>query len=184
MSCFPTLTWPFCNPDESDDIYGCSSPNLAASEDCCLSDQTRHNDISNCPPGWESNPGEGEWCTDDWNASDPHEFRHKCRRVEQKACYACMNDSQCGGGGKCNWYPLGPSSDCPSCVVTSKNGCCSANSTPKYTCGNVLPPRINPLPSCVAVPNNAAHVTDDQCSGCAKGQSYWPCNTPGLCVWK
>jgi chitinase len=98
-------------------------------------------------------------------------------------CYACTSDSNCGGG-KCHWYPLGPYSDCPSCVVTSKNGCCSANSTPKYTCGNVLPPRINPLPSCVAVPNNAAHVTDAECSPCAKGQSYWPCNVPNLCVWK
>jgi hypothetical protein len=34
---------------------------------------------------------------------------------------------------------------------------------------------------CLANPNHPQRTTDDVCSPCQSGQSYWPCDVPGLC---
>lgn len=79
MSCFPDLKWPWCNPDDSDGIFECSKT-LDPNVDCCLSEKTPYNLVSNCPDGWVSHAG--EWCTGDWNATERNEYRHKCHRID------------------------------------------------------------------------------------------------------
>ncbi len=148
MSCFTTPKWPYCHPDESDDIYGCSSPNLGAAQACCLSDQTQSEDVDNCPPGWKSNPG--EWCTSNWNAFAANEYRHKCERVvcnsdklnpltncqtcmdstrAAPACDTCLDPHQRVCNGKCIdvWYDEnncgGCGTQCGNCQICDEGKC-------------------------------------------------------------
>jgi hypothetical protein len=74
--CFPSLSWPSCDPGAG--VPACSA--VTAQDACCLSEPTVDKDTSNCPPGWTCNPGV-DYCTSDFNALSPDEYRHKCHRA-------------------------------------------------------------------------------------------------------
>jgi hypothetical protein len=75
--CFASMSWPSCDP--SDIAPECGSEPAEAA--CCLSRLTTNKAVSNCPGGWESNPGvDSEWCTSVTHVTSPNEVRHKCHR--------------------------------------------------------------------------------------------------------
>jgi hypothetical protein len=104
MSCFDSLKWPYCHPDESEGVYECSDyVNADSSLNCCLSTPTMNKDITNCPLGWASNPAQDEWCTDNYDVIEDNVYRHKCHRVlacdntlqdPKTSCTTCINPIQ------------------------------------------------------------------------------------------
>ena len=109
MSCYPKLTWPYCNPGAG--VYECSDPALKTG--CCLSAPTTEKTKSNCPAGWESNPkNSSEWCTDSFGIFSKSKYRHKCKR---KSCPNSMLDPSTNCA-TCTNSMLDPKSDCKTCL--------------------------------------------------------------------
>eukprot|EP00804_Cyclotella_cryptica_P030588 CCRYP_020008-RB/>CCRYP_020008-RB protein AED:0.21 eAED:0.21 QI:160/0.5/0.66/1/0.5/0.66/3/0/1182 len=50
---------------------------------------------------------------------------------------------------------------------------------PSYTCSPENCPTSSHL--CLANPNHPQRTTDDTCSPCQNGQTYWPCDVAGIC---
>jgi hypothetical protein len=70
--CFSSMTWPFCDPDESDGVFECSNAITGVeSIACCLSERDQP-----CPDGW-SPTGH---CTSNYNTFEPDVIRFKCTR--------------------------------------------------------------------------------------------------------
>jgi hypothetical protein len=134
MSCFPDLTWPSCNPDESKGIYECSDAR-AAQENCCLSAQTTDKIRSNCPAGYKSNPANDEWCTDSQGIIHDSVYRHKCERIvcpnqldPLTNCTTCLNKE------------LDPESSCTQCINPDDMRLCGDENP---TCVNIQDDPLN-----------------------------------------
>jgi hypothetical protein len=88
--CFGSLSWPSCKPSAA--APECGSSALAVDAPCCLSALTTDKVKSNCPAGWESNPGvDSEWCIGVKHLTGPNEVRHKCHRVSEAALPAQLD---------------------------------------------------------------------------------------------